>query len=451
MGKAKRWLKSTLGAPEHATGLADVPGSSTTVLRDVALYSTALDQLVRQRSIVRITEPGSVARGQQSYATGPPNSAGDVGLSPALANAPANNDAYEIWDPDGPHPDDFDRLADKALQEDCWYWRPMPFTNVRGGDVGDELSVSGSNIVDALTAPTSVNVWTGTTITPTLPELDFPEGYQRRVIRGTATAGNAFLESLPIDVNIDESDEWHVCAMARSMASVAGNAGGDASIIIRDLTNSASITPTTELRWTRRGWQVIESSFRLPAGCNRIAFRLQVVTNTQVFDLAFLQAWPTEQRAFHVPDRVGGKRQIGPLFERYGDTPNEFYPVPWDGSITRREQTGGGTMVFLEPSPAHTRLWYYEKTPFPRLTSATPAATDDDNATWAAEPWISAALEYEVFHYLKARDKKEAPGRWDQDEAEALTLLKAMQREYGIEPLLTEDSPQPTWPANRRA
>jgi hypothetical protein len=257
--------------------------------------------------------------------------------------------------------------------------------------------------------------------------------------------------STEIEADVDNRSDWHIKALVSAKDSAAGSGGGATSIIIRDVTNSATITPDEPLTWTRRGWGLIESNFTIPSGCNLFSIRLQADTSTEVADFAWVQMSEKNQTQFALPRRITSKKQIGPVYERIGDEYGEFTRRPWRGSLERREQVGRGVTLVLQPAPGERSLWYYEKVPFPGLTSSytggegggTTLGLDDDNVTWCPLEWVSWAAIYEVYKHLRRRDQREMPERWLEELDNAQTELVAMQLDYGIEGMLTEDSKKP--------
>jgi hypothetical protein len=360
---------------------------------------------------------------------------------------------YEVWDPDGPHPDIIDRMIDKALLEDCWRWVPTPVSYIPYGDLGEELAVSGNNLVDGSTV-----AWTGTNATPSFVSQVPPHEFIRRAVRINATAGAGYLQSQAIDVDVDNRKGWQIHALCRAQG--AGAAGGDARITLWDLTASAAITPTTTLVWTRRGWGFIQSAFDIPADCNQIAIRLLTQNNGEDTDWAWVQGWPDDQTRFSLPQRIVALKHVGPVFERVGTIFDNFKRAPWDGSLERRDVGGTGVQLVLEPAPGDRPLWFYERDSFPTLTTATPVAADDDSTTWAAELWLRAAVAWELYRWLGQRDRKTEQGApegveqpiprgWRQAEQEALEELLAMQQEYGATPMVVEDASHPAHAATK--
>lgn len=442
IGLRNGWLRQREGVAETVTGTTDGGGSSTTLV-DSKLYSTARDQFVRQRDIVAILIAGGSndARGERSVATGPPTSSGVVTVSPAFSATIDTAVTYQVWDADGPHPDLIDRMIDLALREDCWRWVPTPLTYVPGGDVGEELSVSSNDLVN----PAGTIIWTGTNATPTLPSLAPPDEFVRRVLRVTASATSGYMESQAMDADVENRPGWHIQALVR-----AGPGADAGRIVLRDLTNGADITPDTALTRTREAFALLESAFTIPTDCEQIAIRLQCDANTDIADFAWVQAWPDGQTRFSLPPRIASKSRVGSVFTLWGDTFDQFRPVPWSGSAERRDVAGTGVSLVLTPPPSGKRVWFYEKASFPTITTAAPAAADDDNATWATPEWVIAAAEYEIYKALARRDLKEAPGRWNGMLVDAEIELGIMQRQYGADPMYVSDKAAPTYRATSR-
>lgn len=444
IGLRNGWMKRLEGVGELKTGTTSGAGAADgSTIVDTRIYSTARDQFVRQRDIIAITS--GARRGDRRVATGPPSSAGVVTVSPTFGAQIASGVNYEVWDADGAHPDLVDSMIDLALREDCWRWLRTPITYVPYGDFGEELAVSGSELVDG-----STTAWAGTNATPSLVALTPPTEYVRRALRVTATAANGYMESQALDVDVDNRDSWWVHALVRALATAGGNAGGAATLVLRDLTNGADITPDEALTWTRRGWGLIESSFTIPADCNKIALRLQADANTEIADWAWVQAWPIGQRRFSLPPRIASKDWVGSVFVRKGTIFDEFRPEPWTGGLERRDVGGTGVSLYLNHAPQGRSIWFYEKDSFPTITSAPPVAADDDNTTWAVAEWVIAAAEYEIYKALARRDWKEAPGRWDERLRDAAVELGVFQERYGAEPMFVEDRPQPSYVATER-
>jgi len=452
IGRDHAWIRQWPQAPATASGTTTDNGAADgTTLIDTASYSSTKDQQVRQGSVICITLAGGTndARGERSYATGPPTTAGVITVSPAFTVRIDSSVTYEVWDPDGPHPDMVDRMIDVALREDCWRWIPMPVTYVPYGDFGEELAVSGSNLVDG-----STTAWAGTNATPSFVSQVPPEEFVRRAVRILATAGGGYLQSQSIDVDVDNRSLWRIEALTRAQG--AGSAGGAAAIVLRDLTAGADITPTNALTWTRRGWGLINSNFTIPTDCNQIAIRLVTTNNAENTDWAWVQAWPTNQTRFSLPQRIASLKHVGAVFARVGDIYDNFKRAPWAGGLERREVGGTAVQLVLDPAIESTPLWFYERDSFPTLTTATPAATDDDATTWAADLWVRAAATWELYRWLGARDRKGEqgaardgtagpPGRgWAAGEQKALEELLALQQEYGAEPMAVEDASTPS-------
>ncbi len=447
IGRDEAWMRFAPSAPDTASSTTTAQGAADgTTIIDTSIYSSAIDQLVRQRSVICITSGDE--RGERRYATGPPTTAGVITVSPAFSSQQAASVTYEVWDPDGPHPDIVDRMIDRALREDCWRWIPMPITYVPYGDFGEELAVSTINLVDG-----AVTAWTGANITLSLVSQTPPQEFVRRAVRITDDgSGAGYLESQTIDVDPANRADWHIEALVRAQG--AGAAVGDARITLWDKTNGAAIVPTTALAWVARGWGLIKSDFTIPATCYQIAIRLVTQNVSEVTDWAWVQGWPVDQTRFSMPQRIVALKHVGATFVRVGDVFDNFKRAPFDGSLDKRDVGGTGVQLEIEPAIGTHALWFYERDAFPTLTTATPAATDDDNTTWAADLWLRAAVTWELYRWLSQRDRKTEQGApegtdqpiqrgWRQAEQQALEDLLAMQKEYGAAPMVVEDASSP--------
>ena len=417
-------------------GVTDSAGAADgTTIIDSTIYSKARDQHVRNRSVVCVTE--STYRGQRRYATGPPSTAGAVTVSPAFGGQVATAMDYEIWLPDAPHPDQIDLCIDRALAEACWMWRPTPFSMLQYGDLVDDLTVSSADLVDA----DSTVIWDGTAVTPSVINLAPPDEFTRRAIRLTpSNATTAFTQGVTLEVDPDNRKQWWASALVRCNGAVT------ASLTVYDVTNAAAITLDEGTQtWTREGWGLLKSTFSLPTDCEQIAVRINApATGGPTVDFAWVQMQQREQTLFSLPSRVRSKRHVGPVFVRSGNYFGEFKRRPWSGTLERREAMGRGVTIELDPPPGSHSLWFYEKTGYPTLTSSTPAAADDDNSTWCPLEWLRTAALAECYRFLRRRDSKEQQGRWDEEYLETLGELEALQADYGIEPMLTQDSAMPS-------
>ena len=74
-----------------------------------------------------------------------------------------------------------------------------------------------------------------------------------------------------------------------------------------------------------------------------------------------------------------------------------------------------------------------------------PAPPVRPDAPTPTAPSAQAAL-VECYRHLRDRDWKEYPNRWDDRLMEAEGRLVNLQADYGIEPMLTNDSPVPQGP-----
>lgn len=420
-------------------GTCTSDGSTTTVV-DSSLYSSVQDQRVRARAVVALTG-GHTDRGQRRWATGPPSTAGVITVSPAFTTGGEQDETYEIWDADFLHPDDIDLAIDRALQRSCWFWRAVPLSMYYTDPEALEDNPTGSNNLEL--KGTSTVIWNANSASVALNEWGYtPDEPDRLAITVQALASPGYLESNSIPVDPDRRSRWRMCGLLYKPNSNAQVV----SIIPYDNTNGADIdTDETNSIATGEGpfIRFIETGFTLPSGCYDLTFRLHVDTNGQTGNFGWLSFWEEGQTTFHLPPNVQSKRHVGPVFRRVGDDYREFKRLPWQGQLQRREAVGRGVALELSPAPGARDLWYYHKTSFPALTSSTPAAADDDNATWAAEEWVVWASLVEVYEALRRRDREEYPTRWLEDLDEARMKLQALQADYGIEPMLTDDSSKP--------
>lgn len=437
IGRNESWLKVRPGAPKEASGINS--GTLANGITDSALYSSAIDQFVKQRDVIAITS--GARRGERSFATGPPSSAGVVTVSPPFSGPLAPGDTYEIWDADGPHPDIVDRMIDKALAEDLFRWQPVPLGYIPGGDFGEELGIGFGTIIDA--SNNNTTIWTRNSgslgmlfVTPS-----FENEFTRRVLQLVANANGLYLEltnALQVDPELRPS--WYVSAFVRVT--------GQTEIVLRDVTNGQNITPAKPLTHSGRGWRLLESSFQLPSTCRELNIRLSLPTSGSVAEYAWIQAWPIGQTRFSLPPRVGSVNDVGTVFYHVGNTFDEFRRELFQGAVERREYAGRRVQITLEPGPAQKRIWYYEKKPFivpgsSGLTGPTPTPTDDDNTTFAPAAWVVAAATWEIYEYLKRRDRHTRPGLWDDLLAQAKLRHLAFQQQYGAEPMTVEESARP--------
>lgn len=418
----------------------------TTLIDNTLLYSTVRNQFIKARDVAASVQSGDATRGQRRFITGPPSSAGVIAVSPAFSAQIDQNDDYEVWEGNGPHPDEIDRCIDKALAEACWYWRLSPITMIRGGDGEEDLVVDGSDL-DALDGTT---IWSGTNCTPAVSSPSFPDEYIRNTILLAASASPGYLESIAIDVDPNEKN-WRISAFIRSFRTGAFDSD-DARLVIVDKTNSDAIIPATTnpLRTTVGGWRLVKSNFIIPDGCQQIAIRLQVQTILYYGEFGAIQLYHRDRTVFSMERRITTKKQVGSLVVLTGDDYRQLKRNEWSGTLERREVSGRGVSLEINPSIGENMLWFYEKVSFPNLTTSTPAATDDDNETWAAEEWIKNAASFYCYEYLKKRDNRIAPDRWRSELRDARELLEVIQDDYGIEPMYVDDSPRRTRRAVRR-
>lgn len=410
------------------------------ILHDI-LYSTARDQHIRVGSVIAImndTDADASIRGQRRFATASPTSTGAVSVSPSFSAQVAGSVSYEAWIAEWLHPDEIDLALDRALARMCWRWIGKPVTHLPGGDIGDDLAVSGSNVVD--NEQGAAVVYTPTNATLTLVELNPPDEWTRRVLAVTASAANGYAQSATILADPDERDNWRIEGLIREVSGTSPTI----SIVLYDVTNGATFSADNQaaLQRTARGWGWVGSNFTLPDGCDEFAVRLQVSENAAVGQFGWLQLWNQNQRVFHLPRRIASREHVGPIYEREGQIYNQFRRREYRGRMQRRDYAGRG--VALEFSdPPNRPLWYYERVSFPALTSDPPVAADDDNETWAPLEWVVWAALVECYELLRRRDALDHPERWQAEMLEATGKLLALQATYGPEPMFVEDSSKP--------
>ncbi|KKL11586.1 hypothetical protein LCGC14_2544350, partial [marine sediment metagenome] len=233
---------------------------------------------------------------------------------------------------------------------------------------------------------------------------------------------------------------WSACtiAVAASLTSIRATASGSRSAIAPREVNANG-----------------PASFTIPTTCHQIAFRLNVETAGEDGEFAWIQAQEEQRTQFSLPRRITAKRRVGPIYEQLGDEYGEFWRRPWSGSLERRDAQGRGVMLYLDPAIGQSPLWFYERTNYPKLTSAytggegggATLGLDDDNVTWCPLEWVTQAALVECYKYLIKRDRRNMPERWLPELEDAEAELIAMQADYGIEGMLTEDSAKPAYRA----
>ncbi len=452
----KRDLRVRIGQDNGwvITGIVD--SGDVNILVDNVLYSSVRHQNVRVRDVVRIQGDGALTKpeGESTFVTTVPTTTGSIELSPDLSAVLVAGDLYEIWNKDGPHPDEVDRIIDETLQEDMWRWVLTPITFQLGGDLRlpyfarHELADISSPIAHPHTGQT---MWTLVDASIAYISRQWPDTIAPEyALRITASAANGYLELMSISVDPVNNSGWvyQIPILTDNPDDITIRVVDDAGGTIREDSPAGRLA----------GWRLIKNTFTVPLTSNSFSIRIEIQTNGNIITVGPQQIWPQNMNQFTAPPRVNSKDHIGPIMRMVGTTWAQHTFEPWQGSIERREYTGlYNPEVFIEPSAGSESLWFYELVFFPPMLTSTLTgggvdvrADHDLVLTDAPLEWLIPAVNRRLARFLQKRDRIVAPNRWDALLRDSLAEVELMQADYGAEPMFTSDSPVPARRAVRR-
>lgn len=334
---------------EYGLGRAGTATSATTTtLVDASDFGGPLPGgMFPNGSPIRITSGAAI--GLNTYKSALDPSTGTITLSPAAAGNTGTptfiiSNVVE-------HCDRLVEAINRTLTRDCAREVTVPLTYVVGGELQD--------------ASTATN-WTGTNATMTFQDLDAEQPYFDRVIEVTATAGAGYAES--IRMNPTPGETWDFLAWIESRSDTFS-----ASMVIRDNTNGANITPTYIYgtgATTTQGYATQYGSFVVPAGCDNITIRFVVATNAKLMRFGPVIFSPRSATQFANPLLLGGDDMRG-LYGATLGTPvtgtalqpvgMRLYPISDDGLTF--QDINAGTQFNFQKAPAfptfYSKLSFY--------------------------------------------------------------------------------------------
>lgn len=223
-----------------------------------------------------------------------------VTFSPAITSETDATGAIIIYADSGI--DDVDRLIEaisRALQNRCCRWMKVPLGYVPDGEYLGAVA----------------SFWTAAAGTASYASLVAPQlsGMALQLTHTSATN----VVSNTIDAR--SSEVWEFETAIRSTTA----SGVTAGFVIRDITNSADITPTYEQgdgTTTSNAFETQRGTFTVPATCDQIAFRLTNDASGTV-QMARIIAYPRDAMSFPFTNRVVAAERIGNFYySRYGSS-----------------------------------------------------------------------------------------------------------------------------------
>ena len=268
--------------------------------------------------------------------------------------------------------------------------------------------------------------WTGTTATPTYSDLSHPNGYYTRVLNIVTSGANGY--AVPANIPCHPSETWDLVTWMRANAATS-----TAELIIRDVTNSAVITPTIEtgaLTTTSRSLTLVKISFEIPTGCYLWVPRLTGQENPATVQFGPVIAAPretkryTSQAHFEFPSEAG-KFFAANLPSGTDQGPEEisFDEMPYACDI---EQLGWGLGFGFRTTPDFP-LYYEALLGYADLTA-------EADSTYCPEDLALAAMGREFWQTLQTRDMRDdGSSPWDRKVKTAEDTWKRLSGHFGPE------------------
>ncbi len=364
-------------------------GTATASLTDaVNLASTKFTAQEFEDYIVRWSDAsGASPDGAKVRATTLVGSTGVLSVSPSLPAAAANAETGELWKPPL-DPDNVDRGTDRALSQLCTRWRLVPLG----------LLVDPDFLVDDLADATPTN-WAASSATATVTNRSGVEKFSERVLR-VANSGADGYAGQTVNTNLGEGGsegearDWIAAALVQADV-------GTASMIMRDLSNSADLTLSGDRdSWAGEGFQLLRHSFTVPATCEQISARLHGAEASADCYWGPVSLYPKNARQFVLPARITSVSQVGPqLVEYVGGSYPEL--VMRDVAVQPKVYDAGGNIrVQLNDGPIGDRMLFFRE--FANYSAL--GSTYNTQAARAARDAVSTScpLDYVVWATMYA-------------------------------------------------
>lgn len=343
-------------------------------------------------------------------------------VSPVFPAVTGAGVAYELWGM-GIAPDDADRARDRALEERCSNWRPMPLSvlpDVTAWSTSAYSSTAGGETDAAATVQT----------------MDFPHEYFQQSMLVTNSGADGY-EASP-SYYVQDGDRYRVVGWVSTRAQTA-------SVRARDITNTADITISETATFTLRGWLYFELTFTVPTGCQEVQLWLGGASASCIAEWAGVGLLPVGAEVFTLPARVRSKNDVGCVYARTGPTGTNqgsaATPELVEIGCDREFSAARVKLTFPGGLPDCGVFWderhYYTALQTAYMT-ATDRVTGDTASTDCPIEYVTAAMVCELLE-----------GRAQTEELQAVLLratmdLAAWDEQLGPEPKQPEVTTRPS-------
>lgn len=398
---------------EHGLGKvgdATAAGSSTTVVDASLRFKGPLAGNEWARGdVVRITSGTRVS--EESMVDDYDPTTGTFTLSPALTGAPGSGADFVV-------------IKRKFADSTDRLWEALT-RGLRRTMRRDKVAMTQGGYGAALLAETTT-LWGTSNATLAYLAGDTQDFTFSRGLEVTATAGNGY-GSLGISgVRAGEVYDLYVPAVQPYANSSV------AQVVVRDLTNTAAITPVYTVGSASISGntpQDVVASFTIPAGCFRVEIRYLVVTSGHVAAFGPLFVMKRGSLTLPFPPEITDQAKIGQFYtvEGMADTASGLTDrlTPWNGAVSIVDR-GFGLVAQFEETP-----------PFPLLCEALvpylPVASETATTDCPQEVAL-AAMAYEFWPDLAKKyrdDKGQSP--YDQQAADAAEEWGQFRGRFGQE------------------
>lgn len=367
-------------------------------------------------SPVTVITGGTV--GEDTYVSNFDPTTGVVTVSPAITTAATG---FIIWKPPVKHGKNVEKAVNRAVINRLTRRIMRPLTFVPDGDMqGATVTDYWTAAANGTAAYASAQVYPAGSAAAAAGQVGL-----NRVVQLTSTGATRMDSNGIRQVVSTQQRAWYFLTAIRLVSGT-----GTASLVIRDNTNAADITPqvsrgndSNTLTTTTLGdFMLCEGTFQLPATCAEVAFRLSLSATTMVAQMTPLIAFPLGSYSFPLPNRIEADEQVGNFYPGWTRrSPGGLNDVTYGDPFT----TGGVTHTLIDNGdhrtvnfnlPVHRPLWFEE------LVNGASVSALSDTSMFPSD-YILKWARFEVYDFLMRQEMNEGrradnqtvqPSQWRQ-------------------------------------
>ncbi|MCR4342011.1 MAG: hypothetical protein NUW01_19210, partial [Gemmatimonadaceae bacterium] len=260
---------------------------------------------------------------------------GDMRIDPVSTDEVVAGTPYEIW---YEWPDDVDAARDKAAETRCSPWRVKVLSKI-------------IEVADWSQAAWAAGVGGESNAAATVVTLAFPEELFEESLLVTNSGATGY-DASP-SVYVQPTQQYRIWGRVSVRAE-------EASVRVRDITNTADITLSGTSTFTLRGWQWFEITFTVPTGCGEVQIWLGGAAAGCISEWAGVGILCDSETMVSHESRVLSEHDLGHYYAfSLPTTPTGS--VSWtriDG--VNRRPAGDGVMAVFDAPPA-CPVYYSER------------------------------------------------------------------------------------------